>query len=324
MSALVDRLQEGVTTALRDALRGERKVAMVDFPRHRNVGDSAIWLGERAVLDRLGVTVAATTDKLSYSPRALRRRLGDRGVVLIHGGGNFGDLYPVHQQLRERVFADFRDRPIVQLPQSINFGDPAALERTRRLIADHGDVTLIVRDRTSEAFATEHFEATVVFAPDAAFGLGVLRRPVAPEVDVARQARTDKELAGDGGVPAGSFDWLGAPSGAERRHELALEAAMALTSGGRGRTVPGSTRAQLAVYDRYARWNLGRGTRMLARGRTVVTDRLHGHVLCVLMDIPHVVVNDRYGKIEAFWDAWSHEAPRARFARSASDVPAVV
>lgn len=35
----------------------------------------------------------------------------------------------------------------------------------QRLISDHGDVTLMLRDRPSEQFARAHFEARVVLAP---------------------------------------------------------------------------------------------------------------------------------------------------------------
>ena len=89
---------------------------------------------------------------------------------------------------------------------------------------------------------------------------------------------------------------------------------MWVLAGDHGRARPVHPRLTLAAYDRYAAWNVKRGTEMLSRGRVVITDRLHGHILCVLMSIPHVVLNDRYGKIRDFWDAWSHGAPGAHFA----------
>jgi exopolysaccharide biosynthesis predicted pyruvyltransferase EpsI len=35
-----------------------------------------------------------------------------------------------------------------------------------------------------------------------------------------------------------------------------------------------------------------------------VTDRLHGHILSDLLGIPHVVLDNEYGKIAAYLDAW--------------------
>jgi len=36
-----------------------------------------------------------------------------------------------------------------------------------------------------------------------------------------------------------------------------------------------------------------------------ITDRLHGHILCLLLGIPHVVLPDRYGKLRGFVEAWT-------------------
>ena len=63
-----------------------------------------------------------------------------------------------------------------------------------------------------------------------------------------------------------------------------------------------------------ARRRLAHGYALLAAGRTVVTDRLHGHLLCVLLGIPHVVLDNRYGKNRALFEAWTHDVPFARWA----------
>ena len=70
----------------------------------------------------------------AFSPLALREAIGD-GPVLLNGGGNFGDLYAGQQQLRERVLAECRSNPVVQLSQSIHFEDPTNLDRVRQLVA---------------------------------------------------------------------------------------------------------------------------------------------------------------------------------------------
>lgn len=46
MIALLEQLQSRVAAALADL--GGRPFALVDFPDHANVGDSAIWLGTTA------------------------------------------------------------------------------------------------------------------------------------------------------------------------------------------------------------------------------------------------------------------------------------
>jgi pyruvyl transferase EpsO len=291
---------------------------MVDFPRHLNVGDQAIWLGERAALCALGAPVELACERSDYEASRLRRSVGD-GFLALHGGGNFGDLYPTHHALRERVLTDFRGVPIVQLAQSVSFADPAVLERTRRLIAAHGDVTVVARDRVSEAFVRDHFEAHVVLAPDHAFGLGALDRPAcAPTRAVAYMARTDREATHARPATAATFDWLQAPGA--RRERLVLwtkEARMTVATGRRpsGRRAPrAGGPAVLRAFDDYAAWSVRRGTRLLSQARVIVTDRLHGHILCTLMSIPHVVLDSSDGKIANFWAAWTHRSPIARWA----------
>jgi pyruvyl transferase EpsO len=51
-----------------------------------------------------------------------------------------------------------------------------------------------------------------------------------------------------------------------------------------------------------------RGCRLLSSGRVVITDRLHAHLLCLLMGIPHGVLDNSYGKLTRFLDTWTGEA----------------
>ncbi len=57
-----------------------------------------------------------------------------------------------------------------------------------------------------------------------------------------------------------------------------------------------------------------------SRGRVVVTDRLHGHIFCILMGIPHVILDNSYGKLMSFHQTYTYDAgPAVRVASSLSD-----
>jgi exopolysaccharide biosynthesis predicted pyruvyltransferase EpsI len=326
-TALVQRLGQEAQAAIARALGGAGACALVDFPRHRNAGDSAIWLGEVTSLRALRVSVRAVHDRETYSARGLLRSAGD-APILLHGGGNFGDLYPTHQRLRERVLADCRGHPTIQLTQSIHFNDPANLERMRRLVAAHGALTLIVRDERSEAIARANFEARIERCPDLAFAIGPLDRPHAARVPTLRLARIDREaaedVAHDGAIR--TFDWLARPARRRIRARFAAsDGLLALAVGGRRtrgrRLLP--ARAHRRVYDAYARQNVDYAVRLLSDAEVVVTDRLHGHILCALLGIPHVLVDDRYGKVGNFYASWTSALETARFARDRAQVPAL-
>jgi hypothetical protein len=79
--------------------------------------------------------------------------------------------------------------------------------------------------------------------------------------------------------------------------------------GGRGRLLA-------PTFDPLAERWVDRGCAILARGRVVVTDRLHGHLLALLQDIPHVVLDNSYGKLRSVYDTWTHASPVAHWAES--------
>lgn len=322
--ALVRALRSRVLAAAGSVLDGASgPVALLDFPNHTNVGDQAIWAGERRLLAELGVEVGYVADHASYSARRLRQRV-PRGPVVLHGGGSFGDVWPDFQAFRERAIADFPDRRVVIMPQTLQFRDTGALRRSAAALGAHPDVRLLVRDTTSLELAEAHFGATrPVLAPDAAFMLE-LDRPARPGSGIVWLSRTDGErergsAAEALGVP--TVDWIGHRPGepgwtpAYRRLHGAT-----WRWGRRARryprfwpvVYPGLERG----YEALVRERLGVGVDMLAAGEVVVTDRLHAHILCLLLEIPHVVVDTGYGKLTRFIGTWTEAAPDLRLAAS--------
>jgi exopolysaccharide biosynthesis predicted pyruvyltransferase EpsI len=309
-------MQDEALQILRRQLCGIRECALLDFPDHANVGDSMIWLGELKLLEALGIAIKYSCNSYNYEPRLLERALGPDGAILIHGGGNFGTLYVRHQQLRERALADFPTRRMIQLPQSINFQPGEVLERTQRLVQAHTNLTLLVRDTASRAFAAAHFDCDVEICPDMALMLGSLQQARTPTVDYFLLARTDKERAADWAAALARLeptayrnaDWLAAS-----RTELLLSRATGLS-----RRLLGDLQVisglRQAAYAQNAAARLRRGMRTLGQGRVVLTDRLHAHVLCVLMGKPHVVVGDAHGKIRGFFEAYSSKLSAAAWA----------
>ena len=194
MSEIVSELQQRLLSDIRQVLRRGTRVALVDYPNHANVGDTAIWLGERKVLKALGVRCVYCTDVARYDRRTMAEVLRD-GIVVIHGGGNFGDLWPYHQAFRERLIKDFPNNQIIQFPQSLHFDDLENAKRVRAIVKGHDAFTLFVRDRRSQMLARDLLDVDAILTPDAAFALGTLKRPRAPTTKYVYLRRTDKEAA---------------------------------------------------------------------------------------------------------------------------------
>jgi len=319
-------LRERVDAELAAVVPPGAPVALIGFPNHSNPGDAAIWVGELAWLRRHGHRIDYACDWLSYDPGQLARA-APGATLLLHGGGNLGDVWPAHQALRERLIAAFPGHRIVQLPQTLAFSDPANLERARRVFDAHPDLHLLLRDHRSLEQARAAFACESRLCPDAAFALGPLDRLGEPTADVVWLARTDAEATGaPAAAPAGvrRVDWLSEKTGDPGW--TGAEARLRLVSRGGGRVLK-RTGAALApaapalwrLYDRQATSRLQYGRRLLSGGRAVVTDRLHGHILCVLMDIPHVALDNSYGKNRSFHEAWTLDWPSVRWAGSPAD-----
>jgi exopolysaccharide biosynthesis predicted pyruvyltransferase EpsI len=321
---VIQLLSQQIRSRLEPLERRHSHCALVDFPNHSNVGDNAIWMGEIAWLAEAGIRVRYRCDLKTYNRAALAQSLGPDGAIFIHGGGNLGDLWPKHQRLRETVIRDFPDRPIVQLPQTLHFQNRESLARTRAVFDGHPDLTLLVRDEAGFEFARNEFRAQAVLCPDMAFFLGALPRLRAPRRDIFWLRREDREaieaaeaLPGPG-LEVG--DWL------DDRRSLPDRARRALRRRPL-RWLSRSPQARRAIgrlvdasYDWQAQRRVRFGCRLLASGSVVITDRLHAHILSLLLGIPHVILDNNYGKLRRFCETWNTlSSPLVRWAEAPAD-----
>lgn len=307
--ALIVRLNAKIAEALNSELRGVRTVALLDFPNYANVGDSAIYLGELEYLRREhGLSPRYVCSHDIFNSTAMTKAIGD-GVVLLQGGGNFGDLWPKHQEFREVALEKLRGRRVVQLPQSIHFESNRNLRRAADLIAAHGNFLLLVRDQRSFDLASRAFQCEVRLCPDMAFALGPLARSATPRHDVVMLLRTDKERSA---TPATTpqpgvavVDWLSEPTDL---YETLRRRSVVSTALSRPHRLLDRNLHRARLYKSLARHRLARGVALLSSGRRVITDRLHGHILSLLVGIPHVALDNSYGKVGGFIESWTHES----------------
>lgn len=297
---VIARLQGEIHNCLKDYIRDEESLAILDFPDIRNCGDSAIWLGEMAYLkEKYGKRPAYVSRMDDFSPEELERVMPS-GPIFIHGGGNFGDIWGAHQDFRERVLDRFPNRQIIQFPQSIHYRSPERVEESARAIGRHKNFVLLVRDEESKQFAEKHFDCQVRLCPDMAFSIGALR-PAAAEFPVLAMLRADLEKAGDADLSAYPDipveDWT-SESARSVRVSKAFGAGSALV-------VLKPAEMRLRKLDAAAHNRFRRGIRQISRGRAIVTDRLHVHICSLLIGRPHAVLDNSYGKVRRFMNAFS-------------------
>lgn len=66
------------------------------------------------------------------------------------------------------------------------------------------------------------------------------------------------------------------------------------------------------------------GIYRVMQGNVVITNRLHGHILCLILGIPHVFLPNSYYKNESFYETWTFQIPYCKFVKTPLHVKAAV
>lgn len=317
-------------TILGNLLSNTVDVALFDIPTHENVGDNMIWEGEVQYLSQINKRIAYETDLFRHSDSTFSRLAPD-APILLHGGGNFGDVWPVFQEFRESIVQMYPNRKIVQLPQTVYFASEERAAQANRILSTHPDFTLLVRDRDSYRRALQSLpDVHVMLCPDMALGW----EPPAGTKRVSGRgvlvlARGDKEAAGDLSRQLSPHlprkyqtrDWR-----LTGRQKL-----MWLVTRVPGRLMKLSPRLRnnLLVFrvvraaNRFNRkQNLTAGLRMVGGRSVVFTNRLHAHVLAGLIGVSHGVTENSYGKIGPIFRDYTHVLSSGVFFDDASHMAA--
>ena len=329
-------------------LDGFRECALLGYPVHGNVGDHLIWLGSVYYLHcMLGRRISYAASSHSYSPMKLVRCCPNGAIIFI-GGGNLGDLWPEDERFRQRVIRDFQDRHIIVLPQSIFFGEARSAQWAAEIYNSHPNLTLCTREDESFDLARKTFPlCKAILCPDISFLLHrVLMKPERNRTSegVLFHLRTDQEKLPSLGDPYTTSerrkvaDWISCAAYRAHGKSLFLRALERLWREGwqrRART-PVAWLDRERAARRWAFWESIADRRcrryskrsmdyvcsaisQFAEFEAIVTDRLHGHILCLLLQIPHVFLANVYHKNRSFHRTWTSEVGISEFRESLSD-----
>ncbi|MBS0419371.1 MAG: polysaccharide pyruvyl transferase family protein [Proteobacteria bacterium] len=300
---------KGRLSGLLSFLPVERPLVYLDYPVHLNFGDLLIMKGTERFFADCGHRIEARAAYMSFSD-SLRRRITGDTILVMHGGGNFGDLYPVHQRFREQVVRQFPDNRIVVLPQSVYFSSASALEQSAEVFRAHRDIVLCLRDHASVRRAGTRFTHNTVLMPDMAHQLW-RRPPPEPTADdrILVLMRRDLEMSQDqtrsGGV-SHSRDWLDfIPRWScrifgkiLRLHELEGRSGLRL----------GAQR----VWYRYCDLLHTHMEKQFQGYGQVVTSRLHGMIFAALLNKRARYLDNTYGKLTGYANTWFDDSVRAQ------------
>lgn len=292
--------------------RGSR-IVYLDIPLHLNVGDLLIYKGtEQFFKEREYQVLARRTDRTSLKFVQNSKNLPSDVIILLHGGGNFGDLYPHHQILREAVVQKFPNNKIVYMPQTVHFKDSEKMERSASIIRQHKNLTIFCRDTRSHKILSEKFCNNVIMCPDMAHSLwGVF--PVQKKdyitLDTLWMIRKDIEETNVGslsGIPDVSKfkDWQDICTDKDRSYMDLLFKFERINNLLGGNIIP-----TVSMWEKHTDKLVDRVNRYFMAHELVVTSRMHGHILCCLLSVKTKLLDNSYGKNSTYFDAWTKDVP---------------
>ncbi|KAH8739452.1 galactosyltransferasehypothetical protein [Cryptosporidium ryanae] len=317
-------------------LFGTKEVLFVGFPDHPNRGDSAIFTGALILLETLNIKIVKAIhlvedynneEILGLFTVPLKQR-----AILFHGGGNFGDLYIHHHQLRYTILNDFDKYKIIMFPQTVFFKDQDKKLITKEKFLKHnGALFLAARDTSSlnilqEMFNNSNSEIEIKLLPDLAFMIGDQRkRRGIPSLDILIHARVDNEapkinfngtMVKMGKITINNMKKFlkNNNSGDIRKQNLINQEIILNDTWIDYLTIvvddwlDSDANYNNVLETNFIEKSISRtidGMAFLSRANFVITNRLHGHILLTLLGIRHGVMGDSFGKMRHFRDTWT-------------------
>ncbi|XP_067658289.1 uncharacterized protein [Haliotis asinina] len=281
-----------------DLFGGAKYALLFDVADYENKGDPAISTGEIYFLRRMGIkliyycmTSKCTKWNINRSFGIAKKYPLNQTIVLLQGGGNIFS-YEGLDILREQVLNRFTEHRVVLFPQSVwmRYSE----EKTKHyanVYNSHPHLTITIRDRMSlEKARNVLTHPRLILIPDMAFEIGSVERFVSPTFDILWMRRGDDEST---------------------RYQLPF--------------IPQNISYHVADWIEwvtpkspameYAFHMATNGMLFLQRGRVVITDRLHGHILSTLLGIPHVILDNNYHKVSSYRTSWTKGVPYIKEAK---------
>lgn len=276
----------------------------LDLPYYTNIGDTLLWEGSRQLFKECG-------KKNIYQTSLFKYKLADipeDAVILLHAGGNFGDLWRRHQEFRLKVIERYPKNKIIILPQSVYYENSDLVKSDALKMARHENLYIFARDNVSLNFLNAHFKNNVGLLPDMAFGIDpdtFAPWLIKEENKILFLKRNDKELntgrgavdfaAKYGDIPVEQHDW---PT-MEKRFDPERRIAKMIKL----KIIPESFINYYA--DNYFRPKmLQQGAAFISRYKYIYTTRLHGAIFAFLLGKQCGVFDNSYNKTGNFVNTW--------------------
>ncbi|TPP03922.1 polysaccharide pyruvyl transferase family protein [Rhizobium glycinendophyticum] len=291
----MDRAKENLALLANAIPRGS-KVVYVDPPIHLNVGDLLINLGVEKLFHDYSIDVALRISLNEFD--RTKRFVTQDHVIVLHGGGNMGDVWPGHEAVRLKAVNEFKKCKILLFPQSIHFRSEETAKRHAAVYRQHPDLSIFVRDLESQKYAADVMGLDTKLAPDTAHQLWntSLMRVTGNGAGTLEFMRRDREASAS--TDFGGVDWDDIKTVSDKLGMYSLRQLLRLS--------PNPTVSQAIFSLWYSRRDsiVRRSIQYFDKFETIKTSRLHGAILGALLKKKVLIQDNNYGKVGRYCSLW--------------------
>ena len=294
---------------------------LLDLPYHINTGDLLIWEGELTFLKHevnhrmLGYYNMST---FGFST------LNEDTIILLHGGGNFGDVWRHSQEFRLKVLKRYPENRIVIFPQSVYYSKDELAIADAKQFAKHKDLTICARDKVSYEYLTRYFKNTLLCIPDMAFCIDSktfaknILKPTKENLYFKRSDHEGRDLKVD--FIEGEYathDWPNSEN--LPRYMKSLYLSMVVLDKLHRNNIlcqfcakPLAYAINLIFMHIIRPLYIGKGVRFISSYKNIYTTRLHGLILSYLLGKDIYIVPNNNGKLENYYNSWLTDSKNIR------------
>ena len=263
-------------------------ISLLGIPEHSNMGDHCI--AEETVhyiqsVIQNAYIIQVTEEELVWRQFDQLNNVPPFIPVFLQGGGNLGNLWPGPESIRERVIEGLPNNPVIIMPQSIWFTDDQegheALERAQKIYrGDH--ILLCCREAVSFTFAKKYFACQSILVPDQ-----VMWRKKEPARKLER---------------FGALTLLRKDIERKMTDEDKKYIELFLTKRFGSVEVSDTVWGSVSVNSHNRTEQIEKLVSLISSAECVITDRLHGMILCAATGTPCVVFRNGYPKVAASYE----------------------
>ena len=291
-------------------IKDKNEVIFLDYPVYLNVGDLLIYHGTENFFKENNINVKLRRSNARYSLKEKKKYINPNTVILMQGGGNFGDLYPEFQKFRQDVVSSFPDTRIIILPQTAFFENEHELDKSVKAFGAHKDLIIFSRDTRSLSIFKK-FTSQTFLMPDMAHSLWGTLPKSQKSKGTLYLIRNDKEInkvqrrllehkKGDDKY----VDWEDILTSKDL---LMRKLCRKLDGIGGVTNLSVLKNISNVIWYNYTYKMVQRYALYFTSHEKVVTSRMHGHIFSCLLSLPNDVIDNAYGKNSGYFKEWTYD-----------------